>query len=382
MKSKRLIIIALCGMAACSLGIGMNSQGVFFSPLAERMGTGRGAIAMYNTISALTTAIGTLILSRILNSGNLKAFIHGSTAVAALAMTVMGFSQSLGLLYAAAFAMGASFSVFAPAIISIILNDSVDRNVGFYTGIIFSFSGIIGAICSPLFSFIISNSGITQAYMTMAAVFVIMSLPANLLPLSYPQRNNKTKGENAVSWDAVLCMTVLLFTLFQILPAMVQHFTGYAVTRGVEASIGSMMVSAAMIGNISFKLVSGWMSDKFGVFATSVIMIILCISSAVALLLGSGTFLLMFSAFGYGTIYAITSVITPLVTKAIYPGNEYNTIYPVITFTGAAVNAFATSLIGYSYDFTGSYDLALYIILGIQVVSTVMLLEVQRRRKF
>ena len=374
-KDKLLVILALCGMSACSLGIGLNSQGVFFSPVAESLNVGRGAVSLYNTISALTTAVGTVFLSKILDKNNIRRVVLISTISAVAAMMGFSFANSLLVYYICGFVMGLSLCVFAPAIISIILNNSINENVGLYTGIIFSFSGITGAVCSPVFSAVIHKYGIRYAYICMAIIFLVMSMPANICQLDFGNKTVENR-EHKFNYNLLFFSLVVAFALFQIAPAMTQHFVGFAQTKGLDSGIGSLMVSAGMVGNISFKLIAGKLSDMIGTFKTAILMILCSVLSSLLLVFSSNSFILLILAVLFGSIYALTSVMTPLISKEFYDKNDYRIAYPIIVFVGATLNAFATSLIGFAYDFTGSYNVALYIIIFLELVSTVILFKV------
>ena len=45
-----LVLIALCGLAAASIGISINTSGVFYSVVSEDLGIFRGAFAFNMTI--------------------------------------------------------------------------------------------------------------------------------------------------------------------------------------------------------------------------------------------------------------------------------------------------------------------------------------------
>ena len=53
-----IVLIALCGMLASSVGLVQNVAGIFFDPLAESLGVGRGPVALTLTIYVLLSAFG------------------------------------------------------------------------------------------------------------------------------------------------------------------------------------------------------------------------------------------------------------------------------------------------------------------------------------
>ena len=49
-KKHLITLLAICGMLASSVGLVQNVAGLFFDPLAESLGAGRGPVAFSLTI--------------------------------------------------------------------------------------------------------------------------------------------------------------------------------------------------------------------------------------------------------------------------------------------------------------------------------------------
>ena len=49
------VILLMCLMAASSVGLSTNCTGVFFTPVSIALGIKRGTLALYATISSITT---------------------------------------------------------------------------------------------------------------------------------------------------------------------------------------------------------------------------------------------------------------------------------------------------------------------------------------
>ena len=67
-----LVLIVCCGLAASSIGVSINSSGVFYTPVSTSLGIMRGTFSMHMTIFSLTTAIGALFIPRIMNKVSYK----------------------------------------------------------------------------------------------------------------------------------------------------------------------------------------------------------------------------------------------------------------------------------------------------------------------
>jgi len=52
-----LVLIAMCGVIAASIGITTNTAGVYITPVSEAFGVGKGAVSMTLTIANLVYAM-------------------------------------------------------------------------------------------------------------------------------------------------------------------------------------------------------------------------------------------------------------------------------------------------------------------------------------
>ena len=63
-----LVVIAGCGLIGTSLGLGVNVPGLYFSPIANDFGIGRGSVSatltVYNLVQAFTGLIAPASLRR------------------------------------------------------------------------------------------------------------------------------------------------------------------------------------------------------------------------------------------------------------------------------------------------------------------------------
>lgn len=115
------------------------------------------------------------------------------------------------------------------------------------------------------------------------------------------------------------------------------------------------MLSAVMIGNITFKLLIGFISDYIGAVKSTVIIIGINAVSIVMLLASTQPTIAIISSFIFGSVFAIPSVLLPLLTTDFFGRERYVRIYPVISFFAGIGGALSMSVVGYVYDFTGSY---------------------------
>lgn len=84
-------------------------------------------------------------------------------------------------------------------------------------------------------------------------------------------------------------------------------------------------------------------------------MIVLNALSILALLTAPNTFSLVAFSFLFGTVYSVPVVGITLLTREFFRTVNYGKVYPGISFALSIGGAFSLSLVGYVYDFSGSY---------------------------
>ena len=360
-KEKNLyLLVSLCMMAASSIGLYLNSFGVFFSPMAEALGEKRGNVAMFNTIMIFANAVFSIIVPMVATNKNYKKFYLGGIIGSIAALILMANATGLLMLYAGGLLLGASASTYFLVVITTVINNSFEGNAGTMGGIVFSFSGLAGAIFSPMFASIISASGYKTAFYVMAVLAAVLCAPALFADIKKEglEKESGNAGQlNMLSMAFILCTLMMVF--YQFLPSLPQHFPGIGISKGLSESVAPLLVSAAMVGNIVFKLIAGVMIDKLGALRTLLAMTGLNIIGSVLLFIGNNALVSMAGAFLFGAMYSITSFGGSSVVRDVFGDAAYKRAYSVISFFGCASNALGISLVGYIYDFTSSYDPAI-----------------------
>ena len=106
-----LVWLAMCGMIGATLGV-KNTSGVFFTPMAESFGVGRGAISLTLTLSNLLLAAGDFFSTRLYTGGNFRRLTRLCVACAVGATLLMGMVSDLWLLYLLHFVRGFASGIY------------------------------------------------------------------------------------------------------------------------------------------------------------------------------------------------------------------------------------------------------------------------------
>ena len=384
-----MVLIAMCGLSTGAAGILINAAGVFYTPIAEELGVGRGDVSMMMTILSLVSAVCGMLVPKILKKMKLRILALVGTVLMVGGTLLMAASSYLWQLYLLCAIRGIAGGIIGFVLISIILNNWFIERLGLMTSIALGFSGVAGALLSPITSSVIERYSWRTGFVFLAVLMALTSLPAILMPIT---TNPEDLGMKQYGWKPLpevkeektetdieeqkpadekkIFIICLLFSLLgSTTCSFVPHLPSYAVSIGFDASVGALMLSAGMIANIVGKLFIGSFSDRIGSGKTLLVTIAVSAVSFFLLTGGFGKTVMLVGAFLCGLTYAISAVGRVIVTKDMYGRERYGKVYPTFNFFASSLFALFGSVYGYVSDITGSYLPCLMI----QLIGTVLL---------
>ena len=390
-------LAACCGIAASSIGMLTNSAGVFYSPVAAALGVGRGAFALHTSLCTLLAGFLSPVAARLMKKFPIRLlltigilFSCGSTALMSVTHSIWGF-YVLGL----AKGIGFAFCTLMP--ITTIIGNWFEARRGMATGIALAFSGLGGAIFSPMLTSLIQSVGWEKAYLLSAVISVVLALltlhytPEEIGLAPYggrprPLRQESGKADKTAPKVNVIgpALWFLCFlTLFNTaITGIAQHFPGISESWGMASQVGAAMISAGMVGNIVSKLLIGVLSDKIGPFAACRTMMCTNLAALTILLLVAprASAVALAAAFFYGAVYSVSATGLPLLTRRLF-GENYASAFSVVTLFTNTGSAFSLTIVGLIYDLTGGYTLALIGGILLDCANLVLLSLLSRREK-
>ena len=143
MKSRHIfVLIAMCGLAAASIGVSVNTAGGFYAPIAESLQAGRGSVAMMITIMSLTASVTAMFLPKILKESTLKLIILTATVLLVGATYLISFSSSLSMIYILSLLRGVGDGMINFVLVTMIVNYWFYARRGLFTSLVMAFSGV------------------------------------------------------------------------------------------------------------------------------------------------------------------------------------------------------------------------------------------------
>lgn len=394
MKGRYLIILAsLCGLIASGVGLITNVAGLFFNPIAEELGLLRGAVSMTVTINNLLFALGGLMSPRFMTEKTLKPGLIIGTAVVAGSTALLSATSSIMIMYILNALRGFASGVLGFVFVTMVINNWFHSNVGLASSIAMAFSGLAGAVFSPIVSAVIQSNGWRTAYLMTAVMMAVLNLPSILLlpaidPASKGMKPLGEKTENKAaetSTGSVLPVVMPMLVIMCVYAAcgagstaLTQHFTGIAEERGLAASVGATMLSACMLANTGGKIVLGALVDRIGAKKSllTYACLIMC-AVLIMLFIPSGTAMYI-AAFLFGLTYSMATVGVVSITKDLFGLGNYSRTYPKINLCGTMFSAAFSSIIGFMYDAFGSYNVPLFIIMAMAAIDFIIILYVYK----
>lgn len=394
-----LVLVSMCGLIASGIGLVTNVSGLFFSPIAEEFGILKGSASLMLTICNISLAFGGMMVARVLSERTLRPMLIGATAALACSTAALSLCTGIVPMYALCVVRGLSAGFFTFVFVTTVLNGWFVSSIGLATSIAMGCSGLAGALFSPVINGVITSMGWRTGFVVLGALTVALNLPAILfLPSVDPRSAGLTAfGSEDAAADAtpaqddqagaaapinlVVMAAVIVYALFgSAATALPQHFPGIAEHYALDAAVGASMLSFCMIANTGGKVALGALIDRLGTKVSVVLYtILIAIGTAMMLVMRAPQALVVAAAL-FGLCYSLATVGISMVTRDAFGLANYGRTYPTISLVGNMANAVFSSVVGFMYDFSGGYALALVMFLAMLAGIVAIVMFVYGRR--
>lgn len=386
----KLTLISLITMAMSAIGIIQNVSGIFFLPMSQELGTGIASLSLTLTLSSLATGFSSPFMIQFMVKRDFMKIMRLGVTITAISTIAMAFTSSLWLIYALSIIRGIASSSFSLAPIVYLIGNWFEEKHGFVTGLVMSFTGITGVILNPLVNSLIDSlnwrygiafTGLLLFVFTFFGTLWLKPHPEDKGLLAYGAKTKVIKEEPKS--EKLKLNVNLFFILLAIytmgsasLTSMIQHFPTYTLTIQQSTSVGALMVSSAMFGNLFFKFVLGSLSDKIGIIKASLVIASTYLISQISfnfLPITNSQFILIIMSFLMGSVYSAVAVGIPLITKHFYPKDEANLVYASLTSLISIGSASGVVIMGMIYDYTHSYAYGFFSLMSVQIIALIIL---------
>lgn len=374
-----LVLLGCCMMQGGSLGVIMNTMGLFFTAVSQDLGFPVGGISFYKTVAGLSSCILLPFVGKVLYRFDTRVTLSLSALVMAVCTALMGLFHQLWQWYASAFVLGIASAMLLSTSEPIILANWFHEKLGLAIGISAAFSGAMGMVCNMVFERIISTWGWRTGYGAAAAVCVLMILPMTLFvvrldPAMVGCRPYGTQQEADTVQEQPLVMgrgtrAALLTALFlaagttMFCVGFSAQIVTYSISMGKTMATGAFLVSCSMIANAVGKVLLGQINDTKGLKWACVVGFA-CSVPAFLLLYSDQLWAMTVGCLLYGAAMSISIITPPLLTRKFFRGDAYPKAFSQVMMLATLASSFSTGILGGLYDISGSYRSSLALCLG------------------
>lgn len=388
-----LIVVAL--MFSAFAGIINNTIGVFYSPVSEDLGILRGNFALHSTITLLMNGAFSLVVPNIVDRFGWKPSLISGTALAFVGTAGMAFTENILIFYILGALRGAGGAFFGMVPMAMLLNNWFDEKNGLAISLASGLSGLVGMVFAPIFASVINTANWETGFIAMGVTLVIFALPAilypytirpedeGLQPYGYKEIIDESDRLDAGALkvdnrnEKFVMITLASLLVFSVLHTNVlginQHFSSYGESIGMSTVLSGYMLSAVLFGNIFFKLVIGPLSDRFGAIKATLFMNAMNVIGLILLITTRAEYPTIFAVFLFGSAFSVGSVALPLLSNQFFGRQLSAKYFPTLTFAATLGSAISNTMVGYIFDFTGSYNIAFMIAIAFQAINLLML---------
>ena len=352
-------------------GACMQSYTVFLVVFLEEFRWSRGESSIaYSVSQFITGATSPLVGVLVDRLGPARLVLIGGVilAVGLLASSFVDALWQLVLLYGVLMTLGANclgLVVFVP-----LLSRLFVRNRGMAVAVVQSANGFARAFSAPLATVLIAGLGWRGGYLAQGAFMAAAVLPlAALFRGAQSARAAAAPGAATASWTLKrairtphfwLLFLVYVFTgLGSFLVAL--HQLAFAVTVGFDKLYAAWVLGLGAFLSLPGVIVTGWLSDRIGRELAGVITYgtsIFGVACAMLITSPDQHLLLWLHACFFGLTWGARGPSITAKTADLFPGPQLGTILGAITMGTGVGSALGSWLAGFTFDVTGSYNVA------------------------
>lgn len=387
LDEKWKILICCCLLIGATTGVA-NVAGLFYNPVCSDLGILRGTFNLQSLIGTAVITATLMMMPKVLQRFSIKRLITFAVVCVSICYFLDSFNNGVVGFFIVNMIRCFCGSFYNSLITFLIINSWFTENNGMATSIMMCCSGAAGAILSPIINKVITNYGWRNGYRTVSAIVLFFCLPImlyrrNLIAAETDTKTMESNKEETAHYKrdpvSYIVLIIFLITCYS-LASFMSHVAGYCEAEGFSAKVGAAALSCNLAGNMVFKLLAGFLGDRFGVRRVNRIVLSAPIFAFLLFLFAKNEMSVYIAGLLSGAANAGAGLSANLIIRDVYGNASFGEIRSATSlFTQPAFSVF-TALSGYTYDFTGNYDLILIIFVVFGVIQ-VLALEILYIRK-
>ena len=397
------IVAVTCAIVLLSNGLTLGGITVFDRDLMSALGVGRAELKFRDLVQMLTAAVAAPFLGALADRFGVRPLMVLGLAALSVGFASYPWVNTVQQVYALHVILGLGLSSTGLVLCVSVVARWFETHKGIALGLVLA-GGSLGNALLPLL-----NTMLNQQLGWQRAFMVIAALPLALVPLviwlvrerpedvnqrpygAMPQlisariaaaASVRTLKEGprfaaAVRTREFACLGVIAFCTFSALVGVTTHLFLYLRDRGLTDTVAASGLTVLFLMGLIGKLLAGAMADRLGLKPTLIGYIVFMTSGAGGLLAsGAGTPWIAIGALGlgWGGIYTLQQ----MAAAEVFNGPALGRIVGFLVLIDSIGAALGPWVIGIVYDRTGSYDLALQLIMVLLAVALIATLLLRR----
>lgn len=370
------VVIACFFLSGGGVGILINSMGTFIKPVSEAMGFSRAQFSLCTSLSSFAGMFAYPVWGAYMKNHSIRRAMLVTGILIPIVLFGYSVCTKLWQFYLCAILVGLMTGSVSTLPVTALINNWFEDSRGTATGIGSCGSGLAMVIV-PMVSAIILARGWRMAYRALGlvfflvielmALFVLRDKPADLGLSPYRKGNKENTGAIPI-WglskkDTLNTASFRLFLLLAILSgtvntSIVNHTYACLTDIGITAARASAMISLQMLFLMVSKFALGIVFDKIGLKCGFLLSVAGYGLAGLLLLLAPHCIPLAYPALicsGVGS--ALPAMSMAYVARSVFGNRDYSGLCGIMLSLVFLGNAIGTTLNGYIYDATGSYQL-------------------------
>lgn len=391
MKQKyfyKYIILGACFLLmAFPFSIINSIHSLFITPVTKEFGFSNTSFSLLFTISALTVAIASPVVGKLMNLLPLKLTMSIASLLAGFGFIAYGFCTKLYSFYLVAIFVAIGMTGLTTLPVSLMITNWFPEKKGTALGIAFAGIGTGSFFFMQIVSRIISKKGYAFSYLLLGGLILLVTLPISLciVKKAPPEKEEsssksskkdkimKTKRKGLPLGRTFFYFLAALFLIGMTISGTKVHVQPYLDVTGYNAihnaNVGSTIAFFSLFGN----LVAGYLFDRFGIRKAVLIYGSLNFLSTICLMFIGINWISFLFAACFGLALNLPGLLPSYGVTALFPDHEYSTTLGFTNSIFTIGSSIGPTLTGFFADHILGYRGA-WLFYSIAVVSYVFIL--------
>jgi MFS family permease len=367
-----VLVAACCGVFVSFASVVVYTFGVFLKPLAYSFHWSRTQVSLAFTLAALTVAVCSPFIGRLLDRFPARRVVLPCTVVYAAAFGSLAFlTPHLWHLYLVFIVLGVVGNGTTQLGYARVVSAWFDKQRGRALAAVMAGSGLGSMVFPSLAQALISSYGWRIAYALSGALILAIGVPLATLFLYEPTETIAPPLEAAKQksgdglWSLPFLGIALALLLFSFATnGLNAHWAALLTDGGAPAAQAALVLSVAGLATLVSKLSTGYLLDQFRAGRVAAVLVALCALGFVLILIGHAQWLSVASALLVGVGMGAESDAVPYLLTRYFGLRRFSELYGYTWCVYAVAAATGPVAMGAVFDHTGSYRLMLIIMLA------------------